>query len=80
VRQHILQPAAMAVWSDGTAAARYEFTYALYQQIAYQRLGIWRCVQLHRHIGIRLEEAYGPRVEEVAAELAQGDDGCRNTS
>jgi predicted ATPase len=38
--------------------------------VAYQRLGAARRTQLHRRIGIRLEEVYGQRAGELAAELA----------
>ena len=50
---------------------RYEFTHALYQQVAYARLGPGHRGQLHQRLGVRLEAAYGPRAEEIAAELAE---------
>jgi tetratricopeptide (TPR) repeat protein len=61
----------VATWPDGTVAACYEFMHALYQQVAYQRVGAERRVQLHQRVGARLEAAYGPRTEEIAAELAE---------
>src|SRR5678816_2556456 len=42
----------------------------LYQQVAYQRLGVAQRVRLHRQLARRLETAYGPRASERAAELA----------
>jgi DNA-binding winged helix-turn-helix (wHTH) protein/predicted ATPase len=60
----------MATWPDGTPTTYYAFRHGLYQQVAYQRLGAARRTQLHRRIGIRLEEAYGQRAGELAAELA----------
>src|SRR5262249_27821760 len=70
VRQQLLQPAGSASWPDGTAAARYTFTHALYPQAAYDRLGVGRRVVLHQRIGQYLEAAYGPQAPEMAAELA----------
>ena len=69
-RQHILRPAGIAEWPDGTVTARYAFRHWLYQHITYQRLGATRRMHLHQQIGRRIETAYGPRVSEMAAELA----------
>jgi predicted ATPase len=69
-RQHLIRPAGMAGWPDGTMATCYAFTHALYQQVAYERLGTGRRAQLHQRIGLRLEAAYGPQAGEIAAELA----------
>ena len=69
-RQHILRPAGIAEWPDGTVTARYAFRHWLYQHVTYQRLGATRRMHLHQQIGRRIETAYGPRVSEMAAELA----------
>jgi len=69
-RQHLLRPAGVVTWPDGTLTARYAFVHALYQQVAYARLGAaWR-LAVHQRLGRRLEAAYGPQAGEIAAELA----------
>ena len=57
-------------WPDGTIAARFAFTHALYREVVYQRLTAGRRVRLHQRIGRRLEMAYGKRAREIAAALA----------
>jgi predicted ATPase len=69
-RQHILRPAGVAEWPDGTVTACYAFRHWLYRHVAYQRLGTTRRLLLHQRIGRRIEAAYGSRVSEVVAELA----------
>ncbi len=63
---------------DGTLTGRYGFLHTLYQSVVYERVGAIQRIRLHRRIGERLEEAYGTRAKEVAAELAvhfeQGQD------
>jgi tetratricopeptide (TPR) repeat protein len=70
-RRQILRPLGTVTWPDGTVAMRYAFTHALYQQVAYQRLGDGRRMRLHHHIGMRLETAYGAQAAMAAAELAE---------
>jgi predicted ATPase/ABC-type cobalamin/Fe3+-siderophores transport system ATPase subunit len=65
-----LEDRGLAVWPDGTVSGRYGFRHALYQEVIYSRLGEGRRVRLHRLVGARLEQAYGGRAHEVAAELA----------
>ena len=55
---------------NGTATTRYAFLHALYQQVLYERIPPGRRIELHRRIGEWLEQIYGPRVREIAAELA----------
>src|SRR5262249_37879394 len=55
---------------DGTVAARYGFLHALYQDVLYGRLTVRQQQRLHRQIGERVEQAYGERAKEIAAELA----------
>ncbi len=59
-----------AEWPDGTVAMRYGFLHALYQDALYGRLTARRRQRLHRQIGERVEQAYGERAREMAAELA----------
>jgi predicted ATPase/DNA-binding winged helix-turn-helix (wHTH) protein len=59
-----------AAWPDGTVAARYHFIHDLYQEVLYERVPASRRMRWHRQIGMRLEAGYGPRVQEIAAELA----------
>jgi DNA-binding winged helix-turn-helix (wHTH) protein/predicted ATPase len=70
-RGQMLRPAGIVEWPDGTITARYAFQHALYQQVAYERMGQVRRLQLHLRLGERLEAAYGARAPEVAAELAR---------
>jgi predicted ATPase len=55
---------------DGTLTGRYGFVHALYQSVVYERVGAIQRTRLRRRIGERLEEAYGTRAKEIAAELA----------
>lgn len=57
-------------WPDGTAATRYEFLHALYQEAFYERVAAGRRVYLHQRIGARFETGYGERAGEIAAALA----------
>ncbi|HEY7494798.1 MAG TPA: AAA family ATPase [Candidatus Tectomicrobia bacterium] len=81
-RQHqLVQARGTAVWPDGTVTARYGFRHALYQELIYERVPVSRRMRWHQQIGTRLEAAFGPRADEVAAELAvhfeQGHDYYR---
>ena len=70
-RQHrLVQARGTAIWPDGTVTARYGFRHALYQELIYERIPGSRRARWHQQIGMRLEEAFGPRVGEAAAELA----------
>jgi predicted ATPase len=55
---------------SGEAVTRYGFIHALYQNVLYERVSMFRRVQLHRRIGDYEENAYGERAGEIAAELA----------
>jgi len=67
---HILRSIGVMEWPDGTITTNYAFRHALYQQVAYQRVGMAHRVRLHRQLATRLEAAYGPQAVELAAELA----------
>jgi DNA-binding winged helix-turn-helix (wHTH) protein/predicted ATPase len=69
-RHQLVQARGMAVWPDGTVTARYGFRHALYQELLYERVPVSRRVRWHQQIGRQLEEAFGPRAGEIAAELA----------
>jgi DNA-binding winged helix-turn-helix (wHTH) protein/predicted ATPase len=71
VRWQLLRPGGLETWPDGTVAACYTFTHALYQQAAYERIGSGRRAQLHQRLGTRLEAAYGSHVRDIAAALAE---------
>jgi predicted ATPase len=70
-RYQLVQPVGLAHWPDGTITTHYTFTHALYQQVAYARLGLGRRAHLHQQLALRLEAAYGPRAREIAVELAE---------
>ncbi|MSQ48530.1 MAG: hypothetical protein EXR78_09160 [Deltaproteobacteria bacterium] len=76
-----LRPGGVEEWPDGTVAAQYTFTHALYRHALYQRVTGARRARFHQRIGERAEAGYGERVGEPAAELAmhfeQGRDYTR---
>lgn len=69
-RGELLREAGEEEWPDGTVAARFAFRHSLYREHVYGRISAARRAQLHRRIGDRLEQAYGARATEIAAELA----------
>ena len=52
------------------AVGRYQFAHRLAQETLIQELSLTQRVRLHARIALALEELYGARVEEHAAELA----------
>lgn len=80
-RRQLVHGHGISTWPDGTAAGCYRFQHALYQEVIYEQISARRRVGLHRHIGERIETAYGTRAKEVATELAvhfeQGQDTQR---
>lgn len=64
-------------WPDGTVSAAFEFLHPLYREVLEARVHAARRVELHRRIGERLEQGYGPRAGEIAAELAGHFEGAR---
>lgn len=77
-RQQFLRPVGIAEWPDGTVAARYGFTHALYQQLSHERVSIEQQQQWHLRIGECKEAAYGSRASEIASELAVHFEQGRN--
>jgi hypothetical protein len=69
-QEQFLEDRGLVEWPDGTVSGRYGFRHALYQEVVYQRMGVGRQARWHRVVGARLEQAYGARAQEVAAELA----------
>jgi DNA-binding winged helix-turn-helix (wHTH) protein/predicted ATPase len=69
-RGQFLRRVGIAEWPDGTAAGRYAFIHALYQQVLYARVSIGERVRLHLRTAERLERGYGDRAGEIAGELA----------
>lgn len=69
-RGQFIHPQGTEEWPDGTVAACYGFTHALYQEVLYERVSMGRRVRLHQQIGARKETAYGAQARDIAAELA----------
>jgi predicted ATPase/DNA-binding winged helix-turn-helix (wHTH) protein len=69
-RGQFLRRVGIAAWPDGTAAGRYAFIHALYQQVLYGRISIGERVRLHLRTAECLERGYGERSGDVAGELA----------
>jgi hypothetical protein len=70
-QQHaFLEPAGLEEWPDGTLSGCYRFQHALYRQVLAARLGEIRRMQVHRRIGERLEQSYGPQTSMIATQLA----------
>jgi adenylate cyclase len=57
-------------WPDGTVAANIRFHHSLYREALYDRVPPGQRVELHERIAARIEQAYGTRTAEIAAELA----------
>ena len=68
---HMIEPAGLAEWADGTLSGQYRFRHALYQQVLYEQLAQARQTRLHRAIAERLETGYGSHAGEHAGELAR---------
>jgi predicted ATPase/DNA-binding winged helix-turn-helix (wHTH) protein len=69
-REEFLRRAGLSEWPDGTMTTRYGFRHTLYQELWHERVPTQRRRQFHLTIGERLEQAYGSRTGEIAAELA----------
>jgi hypothetical protein len=69
-QQHaFLEPAGLAEWPDGTLSGCYRFQHGLYRQVLAARLGELQRVQVHRRIGERLAQGYGPQTPTIATQL-----------
>jgi DNA-binding winged helix-turn-helix (wHTH) protein/tetratricopeptide (TPR) repeat protein len=69
-RHQFIKESGAQVLPSGQASGRFAFVHAVYRQVLYNRLSTSRRMLLHRRVALRGEEAYGPRVIEIAAELA----------
>jgi predicted ATPase len=70
-QQHaFLEPVGLAQWPDGTLSGCYRFQHALYRQVLATRLGALQRLQVHRRMGERLEQSYGPQTPTSATQLA----------
>ena len=70
-QQHaFLEPAGLDEWPDGTLSGCYRFQHALYRQVLAARLGELPLMQVHRRIGERLAQGYGPQTPMIATQLA----------
>ena len=67
---HMIEPCETIEWPDGTLTASYRFGHALYRDGLYQRIPEARRARLHRHVGERLQKAWGGDSREMAAVLA----------
>jgi tetratricopeptide (TPR) repeat protein len=65
-------------WPDGTVSAAFEFRHALYREVLGERLSPGSRARYHQLIGGRLEESFGGRAREIAAELAVHFDHARD--
>lgn len=69
-RGQFLQLKGHTQWPDGTVALRCGFIHGLYQEIAYEGIGVARQARWHQRIGERVEAAHGNRAGAIATELA----------
>jgi predicted ATPase len=69
-RRLIVRTAGLEEFPDRSVSERYEFLHALYREVLYRRQSPGQRAELHFRIGLRLEELYASRLNEVATELA----------
>ena len=69
-RQYFLHRVGVEEWPDGTLAARYGFSHAVYQHLWHERVSPTQLQQYHLRIGERKERAYGEHTKGIAVELA----------
>ena len=71
VRRHrFLEQHGYVEWPDGTVATHYRFVHELYHNVVYERVPAARRARLHAALGLRMEQAWGGRGAEEAAQLA----------
>ena len=64
--QHdFLEYAGLDEWPDGTVSVLL-FHHTLYRQVLAERLGALQRMQVHRRMGERLEQSYGPQTLTIA--------------
>src|SRR5262245_7986893 len=70
-QQHdFLEYAGLEEGPDATFSGCYRFRHALYRQVLAERLGDLQRMQVHRRMGERLEQSYGPQTPTSATQLA----------
>ena len=69
-RGQFLRSLGVHEFSDGTVTSIFSFVHSLYQNVIYRHLTESRRQRFHQLIGERLESAYGPDRQQIAAELA----------
>ena len=67
---HFLRSSGESEWPDGSFSNRYEFTHVMYQKVLYSRVSTYRRSQIHRQLGLRLEQGYQDSHNEIANRLA----------
>lgn len=67
---YFVERAGMREFPNGEVSAQYRFRHSLYQEVLHARIPVSRRVQLHQRVGECLEQIYGARSGEIAAELA----------
>lgn len=70
-RSQVLRAAGAAVWPDTTAASRYEFVHALYEEVLYDLIPAARRSLWHGRMAERLERGYAGQTTEIATHLAR---------
>jgi predicted ATPase len=66
-QQHdFLEDAGLNEWPDGSFSGCYRFQHTLYRQVLAERLGALQRLQVHRRMGARLEQRYGPQTPTIA--------------
>ena len=70
-RQHqFIRECGAQLLPNGHAVGRFGFVHAVYRHVLYDRMSASRRMHLHYRIGLRDEESFGERANEIAAELA----------
>ena len=69
-RHQFIKDCGADVLPQGQAVGRFGFVHAVYRHVLYERMSASKRMQLHRRIGLRGEELYGDRTNDIAAELA----------
>ena len=69
-RHQFIRECGAQVIPNGHAVGRFGFVHAVYRHVLYERMSASRRMHLHQRIGLRDEELYGVRANEIAAELA----------
>ncbi len=57
-------------WTDGTVSTAYRFVHQMHRDVIHDRTARPRRVELHRRIGLALEEGHRSSIDSVAATLA----------